>query len=543
MSDNGSAPQLTEDQKLIANLQTQLYQIEESFLELEIAMETEGWRRTIHEDQLEFSNDGRRRIIEMCRIISTKNPLFKRYIQIVQLYVWGQGFQVKATDQTVEKLIHDFLFEGYNAEVIGDHTSREDMQKQIIDDGDLFFVLFPNQTTGNVEVTLIEDATEITEVVCDPEDRRVKMFYKRVWTKHIFDKNSGNTTQEQRTDYYPDWRFIPRDRSKKRVKKIGQHRVHWDKPMMQMSINRRGKFGVSDTYSSIDWGMAYKQFLTDRANVAHALSFLAWQLRSRISSAKKRVAQKTKLNTTRTLETRETNPPPIGGSTFIGDANTAIQTIGKQGSTIHPDEGRRLLLMTIAGMGLAENMFGDINVGNLATAESLDRPTELMFRNWQGRWNSTFSNLIDFMMYWQVKAVQGKLKDKGTIERDGLTERVIWNKDFQSDYKILFPPVVVKNLKESIEAIAEATTLDGKPSANLMPDKVVSELILTALGVDNIDDILDTTFDDEGWRIKMPELPILPGGPRDNFQRDEGGRRVENEPASSNEPLDPNPTG
>src|SRR5690606_26615419 len=109
------------------------------------------------------------------------------------------------------------------------------------------------------------------------------------------------------------------------------------------------------------------------------------------------------------------NPPPLTGSTFVAGEGTSLQPVRTSGATVSAEDGRRLLLMVAASSGLPETFFGDASIGTLATAKSLDRPTELMMEDRQKLWRDVFINILEFVRLWAVKAPRGPLRSLGRV--------------------------------------------------------------------------------------------------------------------------------
>ena len=85
-------------------------------------------------------------------------------------------------------------------------------------------------------------------------------------------------------------------------------------------------------------------------------------------------------------ETRDTNPPAIAGSTFISGPGTVLKTLNKVGSMGNPDDVRWYVIFCCMCNGLPPTFLGDMQTSNLATATSLDRPTETVFLSLQEEW-------------------------------------------------------------------------------------------------------------------------------------------------------------
>jgi len=174
------------------------------------------------------------------------------------------------------------------------------------------------------------------------------------------------------------------------------------------------------------------------------------------------------------------------------------------GATVSAEDGRRLLLMVCATEGLPETFFGDVSVGTLATATSLDRPTELAMKDRQTLWQDIFMDLFNFVLLQAVKATSGPLRGVGTYRSDKrngrLEEWVEWPENVDSTIDIDFPPLVQATVKENVDAIVSGATLGGLPLAGTIPQKDVSRMVLLALGADDIDTMLDELYpeDEEG---------------------------------------------
>src|SRR5690606_19652667 len=116
------------------------------------------------------------------------------------------------------------------------------------------------------------------------------------------------------------------------------------------------------------------------------------------------MAAKTKLASSSSGDGTITNPAPVVGSTFISGAGVKLEAVKTSGATVSAEDGRRIMLMVAAAMNLPETFYGDASVGSLATAKSLDRPTELAIKDRQSLWIDVLNAIHDFVLFWQVKA-------------------------------------------------------------------------------------------------------------------------------------------
>lgn len=468
--------------------------LQESLRMLELELANDGWQRFSAMAQQEFSPTGRRRIIELARLMWLKNPIIKRMVEIQQLYVWAQGVTITTDDEDIRTVIDQFNDDERNKAELTTHQPRAEKERQLQTDANLFFTFFINQATGHVRVRTVEPM-EIDDIICNPDDAKEPWFYRRQRTR-----TELNGTMTTVTEYHPDWRFLPISRLAYQSKLLPANTIRWDIPIYHVATNRYGKFGVSEVYAAIDWATAYKSFLENLATVWRSLARFAWNLTT--PGGKQGIAAaKAKINTTRTSTGGDTNPPPIAGSTFIASEGGATMTpIRTAGATHSAEDGRRLMLMAVAVSGFPETFFGDASIGTLATAKSLDRPTELKVRNRQTLWADILRNIYEFQLLWAVKAPQGPLRSLGRIERvrDGeqISERVIWNEGINAGISIEFPAIIERDLEASVNAIVSATTLNGSQPAGTLDLRTATRLLLTELGVDEAEELLDTLFPD-----------------------------------------------
>ena len=66
--------------------------LEEAIADLQqLALEDRGWDRLLAGAQDDLTPEGRRRIGDMCNVMTIANPLIKRGFQLRLAYVWGAG--------------------------------------------------------------------------------------------------------------------------------------------------------------------------------------------------------------------------------------------------------------------------------------------------------------------------------------------------------------------------------------------------------------------------------------------------------------------
>lgn len=474
---------------------------------LEYALDSPEWRvLTTHSDQ-EFSRQGLRQITQLCRISYLKNPLVKRGVQVKRNYVWGQGWTIHAEQPEIQAVIDGFLYDAKNDDVFGSHEARMQLEVELQTDGNLFFCFFPNTTTGFVRLRTIP-FDQIEDVVSNPDDHKEPWYYLRHWVENRLDAGGAWETVN-RSAYYPDWRYTP----SAKPKSIGEWPVFWDKPVYHVKAAgfTNWKFSVSEIYDALDWARAYKSFLEDWATIVRAYRKFAFQLTAptnrAVGAVRDRLSHSSVEHTTPVPN--GVGGPPLTGSTFVATEGYNLQAVKTSGATVSAEDGRRILLMVAASFGLPETFFGDASVGSLATAQSLDRPTELMMQNRQQLWRDVTLNIVNFVQLWAVKAPQGALRSLGHIEplvEDGqIVEQLVWNEGVNDDVAVAFPPLVEQDVPQMVAATVQAATL-GAPGtlAGTIDLETLSRILLTTLGIADADEIVERLFGDENVETLGP---------------------------------------
>lgn len=501
----------------------------ERLAELELALEDANWMRLMFEGEHEFTREGLKKIVDLARVMFIKNPLIKRGVMVQALYIWAQGVNVKYKNPALNKVLQDFWDDPKNQAELTGHQAQ--MLKQVDYEvvSNIFFVFFTRPSDGRVRVRSIP-FEEIKDVICDPDDSKSPWFYVRHWTEKRLNGATGRFTSKKQTAYYPDWNYHP----KNKPATIGTIEVKWDMPVYHVATGGMTgwKFGVSKVYAAIDWARAYKEFLEDVASLMRAYSRFAWK---RITKGGKKAiaAERAKMATTLASGglDAETNPPPVTGAmVFLGEG-TDLQPMQVRGASISPDDGRRLLLMLCASVGLPETYFGDVSVGTFATAKTMDRPTELMMKEGQTTWTEIFRNIFTFVMLQAMKATDdNEVKKLGRVESkedDGLIEeRVVWTDPLTGMLDIDFPPILEKDIQAAVQAVVTALTLNGQ-QLTLLDEELATRLILKAIAEDDVDEIMAQLFANGNNLTPSPSPKGEGGGTSEAIVRDAARKLLE----------------
>jgi len=440
----------------------------ESIAELELAIEDVGWTRvggTTGEEN-EFSREFLGRIAHLSRIMFLKNPLINRGVSVKRNYVWGQGISIKAKDDEIDKVIQQFMNDRKNLVELTGHSAQILKEADLECDGNVFLVMFTD-TKGNVKLRSIP-FSQTTSIICNPEDAKDPWFYRRDWID-----NKGN----EHKALYPAWTYLPNSKPKTK----DEVKIEWDAPVMHVKIGGFSdwKFGIGDVYSAIDWARAYKEFLEDWATITRAYARFAWQATT-VGGAKGIAAVKSKLDAGSISTSYK--PSPAVASTVIASEGNSMTPIRTAGATTTPEDGRRIFLMVSAAFGLPETFFGDASVGSLATAQSLDRPTELLMIDRQMLWEAVFKDILNYVLL-KSNVIAGKAT---LIPVTDSIPQIDWNEsDYEDVVQIRFPEIIEGDKAVNVEAISKAN------ATGLLDVEVLQRMLLAALGETDIDQAMD----------------------------------------------------
>jgi len=470
----------------------------ERIAELELALEDSGWLQLGGESWEEFSRDGLATITYWSRLFYLKNPLIRRGVDVQTHYVWGRGMTVNIEDDDINEVIQAFRDDDKNKVEFTSRQAQMSKERELQTDGNLFFVLFTNQHSGQVRVRSIP-FSEIADVIRNPEDNKEPWYYKRSYVREGWTPGTGSTFDQQTTEYFPDWKYHP----KKQPTSIDDKPIHWDRPVYHVKTGGFSdwKFGVSEVYAATDWAKAYKNFLENWASITKAYARFAFKMTG-MKSKGEIAAVKSKMDSTLARPGAEKVPPPVTGSIAMMTEGRDLQPVRTAGATVAAEDGRHIKLMVCAAMGLPETFFGDVSVGTLATAKSLNRPTELQMVSRQTLWGDIYAEIFNYVLMQEIKATGGQLRGKGVVkeeEQDGKIEyKVVWNDDIDSKVDIDFPPIVEEDIDKLIGAIVDAATLKGSGLAGTIEQRELTRMLLVALHEEDIDETLEAMYPDNG---------------------------------------------
>jgi len=475
----------------IDELSTRLREEQESNLLLteqltELTADELGWRRmgaSVTRDLL--TRAGLSQIAARAWLYYAAVPLIRRAVRLKTYYVWGQGVTITARDEKMQALVQSVLDDEGNQAVLFSNEAHAAREREVELEGNVFFTLFTSPTTGRVQVRRIPP-NEITDIITSPDDVTERRYYRREWTQQVFNEINGVWLPDARVAYYPDFRFQPAPISRASV--IAAWPIQWDSPVLHVRTDSLGEsaWGFPEVYAALDWARAYKEFLEDWASIAKALSRFAWKSRTK---AGKVAAVRQAIDANRAGPGNGTRS--AAGASLVSDGSVELEPIPKTGATIDAESGRPLAMMVGSALDLPYTLLmGDADLGNLATAKTLDRPTELAMENRRSLWESVIRDVLGYAVEAAVKAPRGPLT--GSWRQDGTRQVVTLPANVDATIDVDWPSILEHDLTQLVGAIAESY------ETGTIPPEQVARLLLTALGVSDVDQLIDENRDPSG---------------------------------------------
>lgn len=503
--------------------------LEEAMVDLELAADDRGWRLASTQLEQEFSRQGLERIVENCRVAAIASPLIKRGLGLRVGYVWGQGVSVQAratgTDndsgtQDVNAVVQAFWDDESNQKSLTSSEAAQTNEWSLGTDGQIAFAFFTDPVTGRVQVRTTP-FQEITDKITNPDDRDQTWFYLRQYTTKVIEPGYSGLTRsrtETRRVLHPDLRFWPAQRPKS----IDGIPVAWDQPVLHVTVNRPAhwKWGIPDVYASLPWARAYEGILTDWTKLVKALSKFAWRLTGDKSTKASAAAAKL----TRAFPTRMDADAALAGSNPVGAVaamgpGVGLEAIPKTGATIDADAGKPLASLVAAGLGVSiVDLLADPGVtGARAVAETMGPAIVGGMNLRRAWWRSLIQTITTYVIQQSVRAPRGALA--GTVTRDPRTgvETFTLAGDTESTVEVVFPDLNELDPVKLVGAIVDADS-----TKKLGTPKLVSQLLLQALQVDDVDELLNEMFDENGqWLDGMDAEPSAGAEAMRRFRRGE----------------------
>lgn len=408
-------------------------------VEAALSLEDQGWINLSQMTLNIIPDDQRRLTVQEARIYALKDPLASRSVHLMTDYTFGAGITWNTEDDKTGDSLNDFWDSPSNAALFSAKGQRKSSDKLLID-GEIFFAVFLG-SNGEATIRRI-NPLEITQFITDPDDLENVRFYKREWsdtkgTPHIgYYRSFANTKNEPCPDSL--WATI---------------KSNQDALVYHLAINDLGQRGNSYLMPALEWIKLYRKFLASRVAVMLALARFAWKIKLQ--------GGQTAVDAIKATYHEEGIK---AGSTSIENMGADLQPITtNSGAGQAYQDGRQLKLQVAAASGWPEQYYGDISIGNLATAKTVELPVQKMCESYQAIWQDAYRDIFDLVL-----EHNGVPIDKRYIDID-------------------FPKVS----EETAASMAQALMQIGQTFPRLTDSRDVMQIALLSLGIPNTNEVLE----------------------------------------------------
>ncbi len=402
-------------------------------VEDQLAIEDEGWINLGSQTSDVISGAARIANLKLSRLYAVKDPLGKQSIRLWTDYTFGTGMVWDMEDEGAKKVLEAFWNAPENKPVLSNRGQRKSSDKLLID-GEVFFAIFLG--SGGKATIRFVDPLEITEIITSPEDVDEVLYYKRVWldpqgTAHetIFRSSSNKK------------KVAGKDSAGNTVTATDDGIIY------HLTYNTTTQRGNPLLLPALDWIKQYRRFLASRIAVMLALARFAWRTKVKggqaaVDSIKAQTNEKEIAAGSQLLEN-------------LGSDTTPIKT--ESGAASAYQDGRMVKLQVCAAVGIPEQYYGDISIGNLATAKTVELPMLKMFQSYQAIWDGAYQDIDEIVL-----AHNGVAPDKWYVDRD-------------------FPEIS----EEDVEAVANAIMNTVATFPEFAESHDVQQIALLNIGVDD----------------------------------------------------------
>lgn len=340
-------------------------------VESALSLEDSGWVNLSAGTDV-IPAESRKTTVLEARLYGLKDPLAKRAIALMTDYSFGSGISWNTEDKKANQILTDFWYSPDNKALFTAKGQRKSSDKLLID-GEIFLAVF----TGKQTTVRRIDPLEITEFITDPDDLENVRFYKREWT---------DTQSKSHVDYYRSFANLKNEACQDSLGTSRQKTQ--DALVYHLAINDLNQRGNSYLLPALEWIKLYRKFLASRVAVMLALARFAWKVK--VQGGAGAVA------TTKALYHEEEIK---AGSTSIENQGADLQPIRTDsGASQAYQDGRQLKLQVSAATGFPEQYFGDISIGNLATAKTVELPVQKMIESYQAIWRGAYEDIYDLIL-------------------------------------------------------------------------------------------------------------------------------------------------
>lgn len=423
------------------------------------------------------------------RRLYRRTPLGSRLVGIWTDFGFGLNVEITPRGEEAERVWSEFWADRRNRPMLKSRDLHV-LSDAVLTDGELFFVAYADKTTGKTTIRR-RPSEEWSEIVSDPDDESVPLFYKRRWT----DANSGSLREEDL--YYRDWLFdegngnVPSlldDEPNDEWMPADDERADRQDPDTDVVVLHAARNeddngrGWPMLYPGAFWIRAYRKTTLDLMSVTEANAQYSRQ--HEVSGGSRAVNQLRDFLQSAWTDVdadEETNPPPSAGSAYITNEQERLNEVPLNRAV---SEGKNIMDVLIGQAGLAGGLYphwlGRGEAFRLATASSMETPVLRQFTRYQNWWADVWRDMAQ-MVLWFAQEYGGAVY----VDEDGLPIDA-----FEVPVDVSTDAVIEQDLAD----FSQALTLLAPYARD---SKTLSRLALQALNVPEMQEILDKLYPPE----------------------------------------------
>lgn len=388
------------------------------------------------------------------RRLRHENPIAKQAVKLSLRFVFGKGVSYLVKDENISQIVGECWNDPVNQALLTSHKSMKRRFDELLTDGEWFLVMFEAPEAPHVRFGRIP-MEEIVDILYDPDNAEMPVWYKRKFIKKTFDPEGNNGEGQWKSDtkatirYYRNYAITDDmltgpDGIEARGLVIPEEKVG-DGVVKHMMINevrgRTGLRGISELFSSREWFRVFKQFMEDRGAINAQANALSMQRKIKGGPTAVRALSgriggvKVQPDADDQLMSPDAFLRPIGpGSTIDTNENVDWKSIrADTGAANAVQDARMLLAAGGAGVATSINYFGESS-GALAAAQVMELPMVKGYEDWQSFHKTEFQEIIEFVL---SVALGRPAKDD--------EKQIAWE----------FPPLISQDVVKYITAFAQ----------------------------------------------------------------------------------------
>ncbi len=223
-----------------------------------------------------ISRQGRRQM--------ASNPVLKRGAMLRASYVFGRGFKMSSSGNSLPPRFQRVIDDPVNQTVLFSESACKKNERALFTDGN-FFVRYDRRNRRFSRVPLDEIAGWAT----DPDDPEIIRYYLREYSRQGAVDDPYNVTSGETVKVWYPVDFVERP-----VARINNISVDSNFAIIDSKANDQtgGLWGIPDALPALPWAWAYSEYLKDGSKMLKALSSIAWQVKTRGTKGGNNVASK-----------------------------------------------------------------------------------------------------------------------------------------------------------------------------------------------------------------------------------------------------------